>query len=271
MAALLLAALFMGRRVARPLQVLAGAAQKLMRGEDLQPVPETGPAPVREAARAFNAMSARVTTTLKSQSAMMSAIAHDLRTPLSVLRVRAEFVTDEETRNRLLDTIAEMQSMTESVLNAMRIDGSGEPARAVDMSVLVESLCADLEELQMNVTFAGAPSVTLTCRIAEIRRALRNLVENAVRYGAAAQVSLEKTDRELLIHIDDQGPGIPEDQLERVIEPFARIEESRSTDTGGHGLGLAIARLIARAHGGDISLSNRLGGGLRASMRLPLN
>jgi signal transduction histidine kinase len=270
LAALLLAAVFMGRRVAQPLQVLAQAARGLRRGEAGPPVPETGPAPVREAAQAFNAMSERVSTTLKSQQAMMAAVAHDLRTPISVLRVRAEFVVDEETRSRLLETINEMQQMTEAVLSAMRIDGANEPAQSVDMGALAESLCADMEELDRDVRFTGAPQVTCMCRASEIRRALGNLIDNAVRYGDRAEVSIEVRAGFLAIHVDDEGPGIPQDQMTRVFEPFARLEESRSADTGGHGLGLSIARLIARGHGGDITLSNRNPRGLRATLSLPM-
>ena len=269
--ALLLAAIFMGRRVARPLHILAEAARGLRRGDAGPPVPERGPAPVREAAQAFNAMSERVSTTLKSQQAMMAAVAHDLRTPIAVLRVRAEFVSDDDTRNRLLETIGEMQQMTEAVLSAMRIDGSGEPSQSVDMGSLAESLCADMEELGRDVRYLGGPRTACRCRATEIRRALGNLIDNAVRYGNLAQVSFDVRDGMLAIHVDDEGPGIPPDQIARVFEPFARLEESRSSDTGGHGLGLAIARLIARGHGGEVTLANRQPRGLRATLSLPLS
>jgi len=267
---LLLASLWMGRRVARPLQRLAEAARRLRTGEAREAVPETGPQPVREAARAFNAMSERVTTTLQSQRALMAAVAHDLRTPIAALRVRAEFVTDEDTRSRLLQTIGEMQAMTEAVLDAVRIDGSSEPARSVDVAVLADSLCADLAEVGGDVSYTSDVALACVCRAAEVRRALRNLIENALRYGVRARVSAETVDGTAAIHVDDDGPGIPEAELERVFEPFARLEHSRSAETGGYGLGLAIGRLIARGHGGDVTLKNRSGGGLRATLTLPL-
>ena len=269
-ASLLLVSLWMGRRVARPLQRLAEAARRLRTGEAREAVPETGPQPVREAARAFNAMSERVTTTLQSQRALMAAVAHDLRTPIAALRVRAEFVTDEDTRSRLLQTIGEMQAMTEAVLDAVRIDGSGEPARSVDVAALADSLCADMAEVGGDVSYASDVSLACVCRAAELRRALRNLIENALRYGAEARVSAEAAGGMAAIHVDDDGPGIPNGELERVFEPFARLEHSRSAETGGYGLGLAIARLIVRGHGGDVTLVNRVGGGLRATLTVPL-
>jgi signal transduction histidine kinase len=268
--ALLLASFWTARRVARPLQRLADAARALRRGEVRGAVPVNGPMPVQEAALAFNAMSERVTTTLNSQKALMAAVAHDLRTPIAALRFRVEAVSDEETRSKLLETIAEMQAMTEAVLDAVRVEGSGEPTRPVDAAVLAESLCADMTELGGDIAFAASDALVCSCRPAELRRALRNLIENALRYGVRAAVRAERVDGLAAIHIDDEGPGIPEEKLERVFEPFARLEESRNASTGGYGLGLAIARLIARSHGGDVTLKNRDGGGLRATLTLPL-
>lgn len=269
--ALVLASLWVARRVTWPLQRLAEAARSLRLGELQGLVPVSGPAPVREAARAFNAMSERVTTTLKSQKALMAAVAHDLRTPIAALRFRVEAVSDVETRSRLLETIGEMQGMAEAVLNATRVEGSGEAARAVDVGVLTESLCADMAEVGSNVSCSSNVALVCLCRPGEIRRALRNLIENALRYGGGAVVSTATVDGAAQIFIDDAGPGIPQDQLERVFEPFARLEESRSAGTGGYGLGLAIARLIARGHGGDVVLGNRAEGGLRATLTLPLS
>jgi signal transduction histidine kinase len=225
---------------------------------------------VREAARSFNAMSERVLTMLKSQRAMMAAVAHDLRTPIAVLRFRVELVSDTETRTKLVETIDEMQGMTEAVLDAVKFDGTAEVARAVDVSVLVDSLCVDMAEMGGDVAYQPNGAVTCVCRAAEVRRAVRNLIENAQRYGERARVRVEARDGLAAIEIDDDGPGIPESHLERVFEPFARLDESRSKETGGYGLGLAIARLIARGHGGDITLANRAGGGLRATLTLPI-
>lgn len=270
-AMLMLAAVWTARRVAVPLQRLSAAARAMRRGEPAPVVPETGPAAVRDATRSFNAMSRRLMATLESQRAMMVAIAHDLRTPIATLRLRAEFVEDQEAKARLLETLSEMQGMTEAVLDAARTGQTGEAARTVDLSALAESLVADMSEIGANATFVGETPVQCVCRTSEIRRALRNLIENAVRYGKCARVSVCVAGDNAEVTVDDDGPGIPDGDLERVFEPFARLEGSRSKETGGYGLGLSIARLIARSHGGDVKLENRTEGGLRATISLPLH
>ena len=164
----------------------------------------------------------------------------------------------------------EMQGMTEAVLDAVRFDGTGEAARPVDVATLADSLCVDMAEMGADVSYRGEAALICTCRAAEVRRAVRNLIENAVRYGKLARVSTEARDGLGTIHVDDEGPGIPAADMERVFEPFARLDESRSKETGGYGLGLSIARLIARGHGGDVTLENRASGGLRATLTLPL-
>ena len=270
-AMLMLAAVWTARRVAVPLQRLSAAARAMRRGEPAPVVPETGPAAVRDATRSFNAMSRRLMATLESQRAMMVAIAHDLRTPIATLRLRAEFVEEPEVKAKLLETLGEMQAMTEAVLDAARTGQTGEAARTVDLSALAESLVADMSEIGADVTFASGATVQCVCRTSEIRRALRNLIENAVRYGKRATVTVEAVGENAEVIVDDDGPGIPEADLERVFEPFARLEGSRSKETGGYGLGLSIVRLIARSHGGDVKLENRAEGGLRARICLPLN
>ena len=267
---LLLASIWIGRRVAVPLQRLSEAARAMRRGEPAPRVPETGPSAVRDAMRSFNAMSKRLMSTLDGQRAMMVAIAHDLRTPIAALRLRAEFVDDEEAKSRLLDTLNEMQAMTEAVLDAARTSHTGEAARAVDVTALAESLASDMAEIGGKVTFDGGDAVRCTCRANEVRRALRNLIENALRYGTSAKVHVVAHESTAEIVVEDNGPGIPPDNLERVFEPFARLEESRSLETGGYGLCLSIARLIARGHGGEVTLANMPAGGLRASIFLPL-
>jgi signal transduction histidine kinase len=270
-ATLMLAAVWTARRVAVPLQRLSLAARAMRRGEPAPVVPETGPAAVRDATRSFNAMSQRLMATLESQRAMMVAIAHDLRTPIATMRLRAEFVEDTDAKAKLLETLGEMQGMTEAVLDAARTGQTTEPARAVDLSALAESLAADMSEIGGDVSFISGSTVQCVCRTSEIRRALRNLIENAVRYGKRARVAVNVSGEEARITVDDDGPGIPEVELERVFEPFARLEESRSKETGGYGLGLSIVRLIARSHGGEVKLENRPEGGLRATLSLPLN
>ncbi|MEQ1755744.1 MAG: ATP-binding protein [Micropepsaceae bacterium] len=269
-AALVIASLWIASRLTQPLQKLAAASSLLKRGEFSHPVPVQGPAPMREAATAFNAMSDRVMTMLKSQRAMMSAIAHDLRTPIAAMRFRTEFVQDEDIRARLNQNLDEMQGMTDAVLDAVRFEGSAEPSCRTDVAMLVESVCADMEDMGLDVTLETSTPMICICRTPEIKRALRNLIENAVRYGTQARVSIEQTGDSGQIHVDDDGAGIPEEQISRVFEPFVRLEESRNRDTGGYGLGLSIARMITRGHGGDVNLSNRRPHGLRATLSLPL-
>jgi signal transduction histidine kinase len=266
--ALSLIAVLTARRIARSLRQLAQAAEHLGRGEQLAPVPETGPQDVRRTAEAFNRMQTRLRRFVEDRTRMLAAIGHDLRTPLTSLRLRAEFVTDEETREKLLGTIEEMQAMTEATLVFAREEATGEPTRTVDLAALLESLCADLADLGWSVSFAEAEPMAYRCRADALRRALRNLIENAVRYGGQARVALGASADGIEITIDDDGPGIPPQDLERVFQPFVRLELSRNRSTGGVGLGLAIARGIIRAHGGDILLANRPHG-LRALLRLP--
>jgi signal transduction histidine kinase len=257
------------RRMTRPMADLAAAAERLGRGEAVPPVPERGPEDVRQTTRAFNRMHGRLQRFVQDRTRMLAAISHDLRTPLTSLRLRAEFVDDEETRTKILETLEEMERMTEATLAFAREEARREDTRTVDLAALVESLCEDLRDLDMDVTYSGPPSLLYPCRSVSVKRALRNLIENAVIYGERARVTLARADQELSIAIEDDGPGIPEADFERVFAPFVRLEESRSQETGGIGLGMAIARSIVRGHGGDITLANRPEGGLRVTIHLP--
>jgi signal transduction histidine kinase len=262
------AAAWIAGRVSRPLSALAAAADAVARGRNAPRLEARGPDDLKRAAEAFNAMSDRVQRTLDSHRQLLSAVGHDLRTPISAMRITAEFVGDAEVRDRLTRNLEELQSLTEAVLDAARAS-PGEATRRVDLAALIESLCADLVDLGDPVEVAIEGSAPCLCRPNEIRRALRNLIENAVRYGGRARVSLETQDDSYLAIVDDDGPGIPPERLERVFEPFVRLEASRSNTTGGAGLGLTLARTIAREHGGDVTLENRAGGGLRAKLSLP--
>jgi signal transduction histidine kinase len=257
------------RRLTRPMARLAAAADALGRGEALPALPEEGPADIRGTVRAFNRMQGRIKRFVDDRTAMLAAVSHDLRTPITSLRLRAEFVEDEETKERMLDTLDEMQRMVEGTLAFAREEGAAEPTRVVDLAALVESVAADLADLGADVTFASPGKLAYGCRPVALRRAVRNLIENAVRYGERARVTLACDRDACRIMVDDDGPGIPQDSFERVFEPFVRLEGSRSRETGGIGLGLAIARSIVRGHGGDIRLENRAGGGLRATIALP--
>jgi len=262
------AAAFIARRVARPLSALASAASIAAQGGTAPSVPEEGPDDVRNAAIAFNAMTNRVTRTMESQRQLLSAVGHDLRTPLTAMRINLEFVEDRELRERLAANLDELQALTESVLSAARGAG-GEAKRNIDLSALVESLCADLDDLGEPVTWRGHGPAPLACRPDEIRRAVRNLVENAVAYGRRAEVHITDSPSAYEILVEDEGPGISEEDCNRVFEPFVRLESSRNADTGGTGLGLTLVKAIAQGHGGGVILENRPEGGLRARLRLP--
>jgi len=261
-------AALMARRVAQPLYALTAAASVVARGGTAPHVEEKGPDDVRNAAVAFNQMTNRVTRTLESQRHLLSAVGHDLRTPITAMRINLEFVQEEELREGLQQNLDELQELTEQVLAAAR-GASGEAKRNVDLSALVESLCADLDDLGEPVTWQNHPPAPVNCRPNEIRRAVRNLVENAVAYGNRADVQIAANSDGYDIVIEDDGPGIPEDDKIRVFEPFVRLERSRNAATGGTGLGLTLAKAIAEGHGGAIMLENKPRGGLRARMHLP--
>lgn len=263
-----LGAALVARRVVRPLSELTSAASVVARGGSAPRVDEKGPDDVRNAAIAFNRMTEKVTRTLESQRHLLSAVGHDLRTPITAMRINLEFVEDEELREGLQQNLDELQDLTEQVLAAAR-GASGEAKRNVDLSALVESICADLDDLGEPVSWQNHAPAPVNCRPNEIRRAVRNLVENAVAYGSRAEVQIANSSDGYDIVIEDEGPGIPDDERVRVFEPFVRLESSRNAATGGTGLGLTLAKAIAEGHGGQIVLENRAGGGLRARMHLP--
>jgi signal transduction histidine kinase len=259
------------RWLTRPLAVLAVAADEL--GQDMRrpPLPEKGPAEVRRAARAFNRMQARLQSYIGERERMLAAVSHDLRTPITRMRLRAEQVQDAALRERFDKDLAEMEAMTAAALDFLRGAAADEPVQAVDMLALLESLQADMEERGHRVQVHGRIHAPYPARPLALKRLLTNLIDNAVKYGARAEVSVEEDTDALHITVVDAGPGIPPAELEQVFEPFHRLEGSRSRDTGGVGLGLSVARDIARAHGGNLVLRNRAGGGLEAILTLPRN
>ena len=267
---LVLIVVFTVRRTTRPLRELAGAAERFGRGEVVSPLAEHGPSDVRQTVVAFNAMQDRLKRFVDDRTRMLAAISHDLRTPITSLRLRAEMVDDAETRDAMLRTLADMQTMVEATLSFAKDEATVEATRTVDLAALLDSLCDDLAAMGKNVTFAeNDEKLAIACRPTALGRALRNLIENAVNYGTHARVSVRRDGDAVIVVIDDDGPGIAEADQARVFEPFVRLEMSRSKQTGGIGLGLSIARTIIHAHGGDIALANRVEGGLRATVRLP--
>jgi signal transduction histidine kinase len=265
-----IAGVVLSRRIARPLRSLATAAEQLGRGECTPALEHTrGPDEVRRAALAFNRMGERLRRFVQDRTRMLAAISHDLRTPITSLRLRAELIEDVETRTKMLETLEELAAMAEATLAFAR-EEAGEETRLVDLSSLVESVCEDIAELvDAPVLFRQAEKLPYACRSTSLRRAVRNLVENAVAYGGGAHIALEWDRQDIKIIVEDDGPGVPAGDLDRIFEPFVRLETSRNRRTGGVGLGLSIARTIVRAHGGDILLANRQQGGLQATIVLP--
>jgi signal transduction histidine kinase len=266
---ILLPVLWAARRISRPLRTLTRAAADFDPLASVEPLAEGGPADLRQLISAFNDLRRRVTGMLEEKDRMLGAIGHDLRTPLAALRVRIESVDDDADRTRMIDTVTEMNRTLDDILSLARIGRPSEPPLEVDLAALVDAIVEDFRELGQDVTFADATRLPVRLRANLMRRAVQNLIENALKYGQSASVSLDAYPHEVRIVVADDGPGIPVDQLASVFEPFTRLESSRSRETGGIGLGLALAQAIVRDAGGDISLTNRVGGGLAATIRLP--
>ncbi len=262
-------AVLMARRIARPVTRLVTAADRFGRGEDFPPLPEDGPPELRRMTAAFNAMRTRLQRYVEDKTRLLAAVSHDLRTPITSMRLRAEFIENEETRVKMIETLEEMERITDATLAFAREDAVQEDTRTLDLAALLESLCDDLRDLGKEVDCTPGERLPYPCRPVALKRALRNLIENAVTYGERARVRIERGEKSLSIVIEDDGPGIPEEAFERVFMPFERMEDSRNRETGGIGLGLSIARSILRSHGGDVTLHNRPAGGLTATASLP--
>ncbi|MCC9625646.1 HAMP domain-containing protein [Thalassospira sp. MA62] len=262
---------FLARRISRSWSILAQAADRVGRGDYPDPVPEKGPREIERAARAFNQMTERLKRFVDDRTRMLAAISHDLRTPITSLRLRAEFIDDAENRSRIIETLNEMEQMVEAAMTFAREETASEETRKIDLAALIESAVEDLTETGRPIKFIGEVDARVyPCRPLSIKRAFGNLVSNALTFGDTVEVALrDADDGGLWIEIADDGPGIPADQRAQVFEPFFRIEESRNRDTGGIGLGMAIARTAIRAHGGEIYLEESQKGGLLARIYLP--
>ncbi|MGE4063181.1 MAG: ATP-binding protein [Rhodospirillaceae bacterium] len=253
----------------RRLSELARAADKLGRGEDVPPLAENGTREIRRVTQAFNQMSLRLRRFVQGRTQMLAGISHDLRTPITGLRLRAELVDDEQNRDRMLGLIDDMHHLTEATLRLARDESFTEKSDTIDLSALVGGIADDLADVGIDVSADVRPGIYVMCRPHSLRRAIRNLAENGAKYGQRSRISLEEDAEAVRIMVDDDGPGIPEDKIEKAFQPFVRLEESRSRDTGGSGLGLAITRSIVLNHGGEVILENRPDGGLRATIVLP--
>jgi len=267
---LVLLAYIIARMATRPLNQLAQAATELGGDINRPPLVERGPAEVRDAAAAFNAMQARIRRYVEERTEMLAAIAHDLQTPLTRLRLRLEKVNDTELRDKLVDDLASMQTMIREGLDlATSIDAAG-LMQLVDIDSLLSSVCADAVDAGHDVTLVGQTRASIRAIPGALQRCLNNLIDNAVKYGGYARVTAGCEAGSVAIRVADGGPGIPEAQMERVFDPFYRLETSRSRETGGSRLGLTIARNIAQKHGGTLTLRNKPGGGLECLLVLPI-
>nr|WP_254305509.1 ATP-binding protein [Sphingopyxis sp. BSNA05] len=250
---MLIPLILLGRYISRPLKSLTATAQSFRPGTTAA-LEEQGPPDTRELIRAFNDMSGRVTRMIEEKDVMLGAIGHDLRTPLAALRVRVENVEDEGERERMVAGIEDMNNMLEDILSLARLGRSAEQSDPVDIRSLIETVVDEFSDLGRDVRYQRGEKQIAAVRETLVRRALRNLVGNATLYGTVADISVEKSGSSLLIHVDDDGPGIPEERIDAMFEPFLRGDASRNRATGGSGLGLTLARAIARDHGGDIIL-----------------
>lgn len=255
------------RWMTRPLRLFGEAAEALGKDIDRPPLAESGPLEVRRAAQAFNTMQGRIQRYIQDRERMLAAVSHDLRTPITRLRLRAELLDDETLRAKILQDLAEMQGMTDGALDLIRGTPRDEPERDIDIQALLESIQTDREDMGQSMQLTGTAAPYRGRPIA-LRRCIENLIENAMKFAGAVSVRLEDGPEQLTVRVSDQGPGIPDQALAHVFEPFYRLEGSRSRETGGVGLGLGIAYGIARAHGGDLTLRNRTEGGLEAVLTL---
>ena len=262
---------FLVRMTTGSLDRLARAADAIGRnphGRDV-PLAASGPNEIHRVITAFNRMQARVREYLVERSRLLTAISHDLKTPITRLRLRAEMLSDSEIRARMLRDLDEMQTMVGTTLDFFRTTGNDAQRQPVDIGALIESMCEDRREAGQPIEVRGAANGPYRADPQALRRCLDNLIENALRYGGNAEIEVTDTPERLRIAVIDHGPGIPESELERVFEPFYRLDASRNMDSGGTGLGLSIARNIARWHGGDVTLRNATGSGLIAELSLP--
>ncbi|MET0267326.1 MAG: ATP-binding protein [Duganella sp.] len=266
---------FIGR-ILRPIRALERAAERFSRGEHTGPLPVTGPREARELTAVFNTMAERQQRYTQERTRMLAAISHDLRTPITSLRLRAELIDDAELRGAMSRTLAAMSLMVEQTLRFAAADSVSEPSQDIDLAALLRDLAADMARPGVHVHYTGPATLPYRCRPLALRRALANLAENAVRHGTTVTLHAQTaTPENLVLSVTDNGPGIPEHELERVFHPFAQLDPARSRDSGsdhggsGVGLGLSIARSCVEAHGGTLVLSNGSSGGLVATVTLP--
>jgi signal transduction histidine kinase len=256
--------------LARPIREFTDALRRFGTDPRAAPTPENGPRELRASIAAFNAMQAQIQRFVDDRTAMLAAISHDLRTPLTRMRLRGELIEDEEQRARLCRDVDEMQAMIDSALAFFRDDFRGEETTAFDFPELLRTIAEDYSDLGSEVTYSGAERVVFRGRPLALKRAFGNLVDNAVKYARAPELELRCSEHRFVVLVRDSGPGIPPEAADKVFTPFFRLERSRNRATGGAGLGLTSAQAVIRGHGGEISLRNRPTGGLEVEVILPV-
>ena len=262
---------FVLRRITRPLAALADSTRRFGGiGHPETPVHPTGPDDVRDLIEAHNAMQARIGAMLDEKDVMLGAIGHDLKTPIAALRVRIESVEDPAARSKMVDSIEDITRTLDEILALARVGRADAPPERTDIGALVASVVEEFEDMGEPVGLLDFERTIAPVHLTWLKRGLRNLISNALRYGGSAEVSVLHEAGQAILRVDDYGPGIPEDRIADMLEPFTRGEGSRNRATGGAGLGLTLARAVAEQHGGALVLANRPEGGLRAEIRIPL-
>lgn len=264
------AALLFVRRLSKPINALTRGAQRFGAGLEVKLVDEMGPPDVRHTIRSFNAMQRQVSDELQRRTSALAAISHDIRSPLTALRIKAELIEDEDTRRDLIASVDKMERITASALAFLKGESRSELKRQVDLGALVDSECADFREVGATVSFDCPKTIQYACRPDALARAVNNLIENAIKYAGSASVTVKQQSDYIEIAVSDCGPGIPADKMADVLKPFERLSEARESDTGGFGLGLAIAKAVTEGHDGVFELTANKPRGLVATIRLPV-
>jgi len=261
---------WVARVLTAPLRAFVDAAEEFNPDAEIAPLPEGGPEEIRAAARALNRMCGRIKTLVDDRMRMLAAVGHDLRTPITRLRLRSEFIDNMSLRGQMLDDLTQMSDMVESVLVFLREGRSPEDVSVIDVAISLQTICDQFADIGCQVSYAGPDHATIRAYACSLNRAVTNLVENAVRYGEVGLVRLVAAPDSVVIAVEDEGPGIPDGRKEAMIEPFVRGDTARGMDgRSGFGLGLSIARAVAAAHGGSLTLLDRKPKGLIARIVLP--
>ena len=258
------------RRLARPLQYFAQGVRRFGADFRAPPIEPVGPQEIRQAILAFNGMQAQLQHFIQDRTQMLAAISHDLRAPLTRLRLRGEFIEDADQQHRLFRDVDEMQAMINTALEFFRDDARLEQATQLDLAELLQTLIDDDRDQSIDIGFNGPPRLVYFGRPLGLKRVMTNLMDNAIHYGLAPEIELQQSPGRVTVRVLDRGPGIPQEQHEQVFLPFFRLEGSRNKSTGGVGLGLSTARAIVLEHGGTLTLENRPCGGLAAVVVLPV-